>query len=51
MCWSREERDSSAQTWLRTLLDSHEVTVLDSFHTGSMDNLESVREEIRVMKG
>ena len=32
-------------------MDSHEVTVLDSFHTGSMSNLESVREDINVIKG
>ena len=36
---------------MRTLLDSHEVTVLDSFHTGRMKNLESVRRDIKVIKG
>ena len=32
-------------------MDSHEVTVPDSFHTGSMSDLESVREDIKVIKG
>ena len=36
---------------VEALVDSHEVTVLDNFHTGSMDNLESVREDIEVIKG
>jgi len=36
---------------VEALVDSYEVTVLDNFHTGSMDNLESVRKDIKVIKG
>ena len=32
-------------------MDSHEVTVLYNFHTGSMKNLESVRKDIKVIRG
>lgn len=33
------------------LVDDYEVTVLDNFHTGSMDNLAKIRGDIQVIKG
>lgn len=36
---------------VEAIVDNYEVTVLDNFHTGSMNNLESVRNDIRVIKG
>ena len=36
---------------VEALVDDYEVTVLDSLHTGSMDNLKSVQEDIKFIKG
>lgn len=36
---------------VEALVDDYEVTVLDNFHTGSMDNLEGIRRDIQVIKG
>ncbi len=36
---------------VEALVDSCEVTVLDSFHTGSMKNLEGIAKGIKVIKG
>lgn len=35
---------------VEALVDEHEVTVLDNFHTGSMENLKSVTADIRVIE-
>ena len=36
---------------VEAIVDKYEVTVLDNFHTGSMSNLDSVKKDIRVIKG
>lgn len=36
---------------VEALVDGCEVTVLDSFHTGSMKNLEGVGKDVKVVKG
>ncbi len=36
---------------VEALVDDYEVTVLDNFHTGSMDNLAAVSRDITVIKG
>src|SRR5512137_2777910 len=36
---------------VEALVDNHEVTVLDCFQTGSMDNLAKVDNDITVIKG
>jgi len=36
---------------VEALIDDYEVTVLDNFHTGSMDNLAAVNKDITVIKG
>lgn len=36
---------------VEALVGSYEVTVLDNFQTGSMNNLEKVRKDIKVIKG
>ena len=36
---------------VEAIVDKYEVTVLDNFHTGSMDNLETVRKRVKVIKG
>lgn len=36
---------------VEALMDSCEVTVLDSFHTGSMKNLEGVGKDVKVIRG
>jgi len=36
---------------VEAIVDEYEVTVLDNFHTGSMDNLERVRKRVKVIKG
>jgi UDP-glucose 4-epimerase len=33
------------------IVDKHEVTILDNFHTGNMSNLEDIRKDIKVIKG
>lgn len=33
------------------IFDQYEVTVLDNFHTGSMSNLNSVRSDVKIIKG
>ena len=35
---------------VEAIVDKYEVTVLDNFHTGSMDNLERVRKLSRTVK-
>jgi len=36
---------------VEALVDEHEVTVLDNFHTGSMQNLETVKDKINIIEG
>ena len=36
---------------VESIVDKYEVTVLDNFHTGSMSNLDSVKKDIKVIKG
>ena len=36
---------------VEALVDDYEVTILDSLHTGSMDNLKSVQKDIKFIKG
>lgn len=36
---------------VEALMDSCEVTVLDSFHTGSMKNLEGIGKDVKVIRG
>lgn len=36
---------------VEALIDNYEVTVLDNFHTGSMDNLEEIRRDIQIVEG
>jgi UDP-glucose 4-epimerase len=36
---------------VEALVDGCEVTVLDSFHTGSMENLEGIGRDIKVIRG
>lgn len=36
---------------VKRLVDDYEVTVLDNFHTGSMDNLAEVSKDVTVIKG
>jgi len=36
---------------VEALVDDYEVTVLDSLHTGSMDNLKSVQKDVKFIKG
>lgn len=36
---------------VEAIIDKYEVTVLDNFHTGSMSNLDSVRKDVKVIKG
>lgn len=36
---------------VEAIVDRYEVTVLDNFHTGSMDNLDSVKKDVKVIKG
>lgn len=36
---------------VEALVDDYEVTILDSLHTGSMDNLKSVQKDVKFIKG
>ncbi len=36
---------------VETLVNDYEVTVLDSLHTGSIDNLKSVQKDVKFIKG
>lgn len=36
---------------VEALADEHEVTVLDNFHTGSMQNLKTVKDRINIIEG
>jgi UDP-glucose 4-epimerase len=36
---------------VEAIVDKYEVTVLDNFHTGSMNNLDLVRKDVNVIKG
>ena len=36
---------------VEAIVDKYEVTVLDNFHMGSMDNLKTVRKRVKVIKG
>ena len=36
---------------VEALVDDHEVIILDSLHTGSMDNLKSVQKDVKFIKG
>lgn len=36
---------------VEALVDEHEVTVLDNFHTGSMNNLIKVKDRVHVIEG
>ena len=36
---------------VEALVDDYEVTILDSLHTGSMDNLQSVQKDVKFIKG
>lgn len=31
--------------------DGHDVVVVDNFHTGSMENLQGIRDKVRIIKG
>ena len=36
---------------VEALVDDYEVTILDSLHTGSMENLKSVQKDVKFIKG
>ena len=36
---------------VEALVDDYEVTILDSLHTGSIDNLKSVQKDVKFIKG
>lgn len=36
---------------VEALVDEHDVTVLDNFHTGSMNNLDKVKDKVHVIEG
>lgn len=36
---------------VEALIDEHEITVLDNLHTGSMQNLETVKDRIDIIEG
>jgi len=36
---------------VEVLAKEHQITVLDNFHTGSMENLKDLQKEVRVLEG
>ena len=36
---------------VEALVDEHEVTVLDNFHTGSVDNLAKIKDDVNIIEG